>query len=340
MYILDLDELAANEVVKKNNRQLNSYIGKLEEERLFLLKELNLKNKIENTKKESPSWASFKSSSFKNKAIACSILSDTHFDEVVKLEETNGVNEYNRKIATKRLKEYFKQLVLFPHETLNFNYDGLMLCLGGDIVSGNIHEELAQTNESFIMDTCIYWSNQISKGIELLSEEYKKIHIVCCPGNHGRTSKLYRYKGRAQDNFDWLIYSIIARDFKHNKNITFQIPEVFETVFNVYNTKYLLTHGDSINTSSSGSGLYVPVQNGLNKKFKLHNSFGNPFDFSVLGHFHQYMTTKRFLINGALKGMDEYAFIHSYEFENPSQAFWVTLPQTLLPICHCPFVLL
>ena len=44
--------------------------------------------------------------------VVCTILSDTHFDEVVKPEEIQYRNEYNRKIAVQRLKTYFQKIIL------------------------------------------------------------------------------------------------------------------------------------------------------------------------------------------------------------------------------------
>ena len=47
----------------------------------------------------------------------------------------------------------------------------------------------------------------------------------------------------------------------------------------------------------------------------------------LLGHFHQYMTLPGIIVNGSLKGYDEYAMISNFGFEVPQQAFWLTTPE-------------
>ena len=76
--------------------------------------------------------------------MVCTILSDTHFDEVVKPEEIQFRNEYNREIAVKRLEAYFQKIILLTNDYVTgIDYEGIVLFLGGDIFSGDIHEELS-----------------------------------------------------------------------------------------------------------------------------------------------------------------------------------------------------
>ena len=52
------------------------------------------------------------------------------------------------------------------------------------------------------------------------------------------------------------------------------------------------------------------------------------FDYMVLGHFHQLIMapSSGFLLNGSLKGYDEYASIGNFAFEVPQQALWINVP--------------
>jgi len=75
-------------------------------------------------------------------------LSDLHLGEVVDPKEIGGVNEFNHQVAWNRV-ETFVQVLLdlcFSH-MVNPNYPGLVLCLGGDNVTGRIHPELSATND-------------------------------------------------------------------------------------------------------------------------------------------------------------------------------------------------
>jgi len=45
-----------------------------------------------------------------------------------------------------------------------------------------------------------------------------------------------------------------------------------------------------------------------------------------MGHWHQYIHHSRVIVNGSLKGYDEYAYSNNFGFERPQQALWLTHP--------------
>ena len=77
------------------------------------------------------------------------IWSDFHWGEVVDKSQVYGVNSYNMSIAKQRLHTLVDKTIgiCFDH-MVNPNYPGIVLMLGGDMVSGDIHEELEITNEA------------------------------------------------------------------------------------------------------------------------------------------------------------------------------------------------
>ena len=44
----------------------------------------------------------------------------------------------------------------------------------------------------------------------------------------------------------------------------------------------------------------------------------------LLGHWHQLIQLERLIVNGSLKGYDEYAYSNNFGFEPPRQALWLT----------------
>ena len=62
----------------------------------------------------------------KSSGVVCTILSDTHFDEVVKPEEIGFRNEYNREIAVARLENYFQKVILLTKDYITgINYEAV-----------------------------------------------------------------------------------------------------------------------------------------------------------------------------------------------------------------------
>jgi hypothetical protein len=62
------------------------------------------------------------------------------------------------------------------------------------------------------------------------------------------------------------------------------------------------------------------------RKAQRYLTTGENFSTLWLGHWHQYMPSSQLVINGSLKGYDEYAFINNFSFEPPQQALAVVTP--------------
>lgn len=275
-----------------------------------------------------PKWLSPKRPKKKDVAIATAFLSDTHFDEVVFPEQINYINGYNREIASNRLKLFFENTVRISRDHIaGIEIEGLVLAMGGDMVSGNIHEELKSTNDAPIMDTVIYWVDQLTAGIEMLAGEFGKVFIPCVTGNHGRNSKKVPAKNRARDNFDWLIYKLVEKHFRTDKRVTFQVAEGTEARWTVYGTKYQMSHGDQFRGGNGIAGVMSPIMLGDHRKRQREQATDTPYDILLLGHFHQYKDLGKVIINGSLKGYDEYAASCNFGYEPPRQAFWLTDPR-------------
>ena len=261
----------------------------------------------------------------KSSGVVCTILSDTHFDEVVKPEEIGYRNEYNREIAVARLENYFQKIILLTKDYITgINYEGCVLFLGGDIFSGDIHEELTQTNEDTILSSVIFWTEQITAGINLLAEHFKYVHIPCVVGNHGRRTRKPRAKLRAKDNFDWFLAKTLEQRFIENKKVTFEVATGADLMVDVQDTTYLLTHGDQARGGGGIGGIWPPLMRLVARKRN-----NTDFDYMVLGHFHQLIMapSSGFLLNGSLKGYDEYAAIENFAYEVPQQALWINVPE-------------
>ena len=328
-------EKKATDAVEEH--QLKRKVKELEHEKQSLLNRLEkettsfgVKGKLLDGVYEVPNWIEDRRGEARgtDDAVAVAFLSDMHLDEVVLPEQVDYVNAFNREIAEKRLKNFFSNTLqlAFDH-TKGISYSGLVLPFGGDFFSGNIHEELQQTNEATIIESVLHWVGPIIAGVEQLDAEFHKVHIPCVVGNHGRLTRKPTAKNRAQDNFDFLLYHIVARHFKDNPNVTFNISESADSFFTAFDTRFLLTHGDQFRGGGGIAGLLSPLMVGDHRKRKRQNAVRKPYDYMILGHWHQLSFFKGIIVNGSLKGYDEYASISNFDFEPPQQAFFLVQPE-------------
>ena len=311
------DRDAARQALKVSQAELASLTARL-----------HMVEQISDMDPSPPKWLTPKRKPSAHHATVTTILSDCHFDEVVNPDELGGVNAYDRAIATLRLRRYFDQVVSLTRDYMaGVTFDGAVVMLGGDLVSGAIHEELAQTNDDSILGTVLYWSEMICAGLHMLADEFGHVHCPGVPGNHGRLTRKPRAKGRARDNFDWLICQLVAREFHDDDRVTFDIPDAFFTQWNVYGTTYHLQHGDNTSGGGGWMGPLGPVMRHQVKVEAVGQATSQPFDHMVVGHWHTYVNLPRGTINGSLKGYDEYAMTKAFSFEEPIQALWLTTPE-------------
>jgi hypothetical protein len=289
---------------------------------------LDMVTTIEDGHVKPPAWASPDTSTKPHTGIPTLMLSDLHLDEVVNPDEVEGLNAYNRDIAEMRLERTFKKAIETTRDYLSgVSYEGIYLILGGDIISGWIHEELSETNEDTVPGTVAYWLDPLAAGIGMLAEEFGNVHIAGVVGNHGRVTKKPRAKKRVRDNIDWLIYKMLMRDFRNQDNITWQVPESADCMVSIYDTNFLVTHGDQFRGGSGIAGALSPLMLGQHRKARRQMIVDRPFDHLVMGHWHMYWAGRGLLVNGSTKGIDEYAYQGNFDYDPPKQAMWLTTPE-------------
>ena len=220
-----------------------------QEDNLVLLKQLIRDCDVPATP---PKWLA-KPSPGKNTGVPCLFVSDVHYDEVVLSNQINGANAYTREIANRRLKHLFlKTIDLLVHHMAKPDYEYLVLDLGGDMVSGNIHEELRETNEAPVSQSILSLMDQLVAGIDVLLPHFPKIVVNAVVGNHGRWDKKPRMKNRVYENYEWLLYQFLAKYYAANKDVVFNIADGADLIYQTYNFTTCLTHGDQF---KGGSGI-------------------------------------------------------------------------------------
>lgn len=256
------------------------------------------------------------------------LASDWHWGEVVDPAQTGGVNEYSIKTAHDRAKRMINNTIdLLNNHMVNPSYPGIVFALGGDMITGDIHEELVATNEREVMPTVVDLWGVLAWCIETLADKFGRVFVPCVSGNHGRYTKKMRAKGRNFTSFDWLLYTFLAKRFEGDARVTFYIPDGADALYSVYGHRYLLTHGDQFRGGDALIGPLGPIVRGDHRKRARNMQINADYDTIVMGHWHQLMQTQKFIVNGSLIGYTEYAYNNNYGFEPPRQALWITHPE-------------
>ncbi len=273
-----------------------------------------------------PKWV-FAPKTSKSPGVPKLMLSDLHWGEQVRASQIGGVNSYNLSIAHTRLRTVVETTIsLCKILDPTMSYPGIVIPLGGDMVSGNIHDELAASNELNTMPTVLDLYRQLVPTIRLMADTFGHVFLPCVSGNHDRDTKKIWSKDRNHTSFGWLLYQFLAAAFAEDKRVQFYIPDGSDALYRIYSTRYLLTHGDQFRGGDGIIGPLGPVTRGEQKKNTRNAAVGQDYDVMEFGHFHKRMLTARLRGNGSLKGYDEYAADNNFGYEPASQNFWVTHP--------------
>jgi hypothetical protein len=277
---------------------------------------------------EPPKWLNPSKVARSGLMVPTLMLSDLHWGETVYPTQVNGVNEYSIAIAQRRLRTAIERTVdLCKLHMVDPHYPGIVCALGGDMLSGDIHEELSESNDLPVMPAmldlfgCLIWA------VGRLADEFGKVFIPCVTGNHGRNTRKPRAKSRNYSNFDWLLYQFLARHFAADKRVQFHIPDGSDAHWSVFGHRYCLTHGDQFRGGDGMIGALGPIIRGDHKKRSRNGQIELGYDTLLLGHWHQLIQLQRLIVNGSLKGYDEYAASGNFGFEPPQQALWLTHSQ-------------
>lgn len=263
------------------------------------------------------------------------IWSDWHWGETVRKEDMGGRNEFNYDIACERVDNLVNRTIslLMDYAGTDPVYNGIYVCLGGDMISGGIHDELVETNWAPAVGQAFQVQEVLAGALEAMADQFGKVFVPCVVGNHGRNAKRPRAKLAIHENSEYWLYKSLEKHFADDERFHFTVATSSDVDFSVYGHRFRLTHGDTLGVKGGDGqiGALGPITRGVLKTNASDREIGLGFDTAIIGHWHSYQPRGaliRAIVNGTLKGHDEYAlrFLRA-PYNRPSQALWLMSPK-------------
>lgn len=327
----DLARFQENQSLQRSNRTLRAEVRAQATELDEARKLLGIYETVEAARLEPPRWPAPRRSGARHSGVLCFALADIHWGATVRPEEIGGINAYNLGIAERRLRYTFEGVIKIARNYFaGVEYDGLQIFLPGDMHSGEIHAELRETNAVGITDSITSLLEPLEAGINMLASEFGKVNVACVVGNHSRRTRKPIAKRRVIDNYDYLTYRLLAREYgASNAKVNIAISPSADAPVQVYGTHYVLSHGDQFRGGSGISAELAPLLLGVHRKMRRDAATGHPFDVMVIGHFHKtlFLPTSGLIVCGSVMGYDEHAFIKNFRPEMPQSLLWIDTPE-------------
>lgn len=299
--------------IRREQSLINQLRNRLKQAETELIAQQDWRRQVESMSgvaTESPLWLPKPHIAKGHRLIPMLFSSDFQCGEVIRAAELDGINEYNEHIFVERYQAMIdKTIELATHNTGATEFPYAVYLRGGDAISGEIHEELAQTNDLSSIPALRLLKQQEAEGIRRLKARFGKVRVISIVGNHGRTTHKSHAKGYSERSFETALAWWLADTFEGDPNVTFWAPPSGDALFDVSGWSFLLSHGDRTG-SKGGQGFVGPSATISRGHQKLYNNWtmtGRDVHCVLTGHLHTSLKLERGYANGSLAGYSEYA---------------------------------
>ena len=254
-------------------------------------------------------------------------ISDLHVGEVVRPDEIASANEYDPDVFVRRIRRLFSaSLEILPRWSADSHLRGVVIAVNGDLVSGDIHDELRRTNAIPAIEQVYLCADELTAGIEHMAAKFGAVWVTFTPGNHGRSTEKTHAKRTSALSYDMLIGEMVRRHFVNDTRVTVLLATGPDLEYPVLGWRVFQSHGDALGTGGGKgfAGPVLPIARGAKnvewQAYRLHKRH----DIILTAHYHTSSNPARgVLANGSVVGFNEYANRIRAGIEPPQQ--WLAL---------------
>lgn len=252
---------------------------------------------------------------------AVAIASDWHVEEPVEPEKVEGRNEYTLAIADRRVTRFFDAIIdMVDHHRAGGRIVVRDLVLGfiGDLMTGDIHDELVESSQLSPTLTALWLKPRIVAGVRRVADalDLRSVTIPWCRGNHGRIGQKKKVSTGAENSYEWLLGKLVEQDLADDPRVRCVTTKSEHQFVRVYDWTLGFTHGDQINYGGGVGGISIPILKALSSLDSVKRA-----DLRFMGHFHQFRDLHAVIVNGSLIGYAPFGYHVKAPYEPPAQAF-------------------
>jgi hypothetical protein len=143
----------------------------------------------------------------KHSATMVVLLSDIHCEERVDPSTVNGLNDYSLDVCDARLHELEQRFfTMLDHERQIAKIDRVVVWLGGDFISGHIHDDTAELAQMAPLSATRWIGERLRAFIDAVADNAGEIIVATNSGNHGRSTEKLRIGTEMEHSFEQHLY--------------------------------------------------------------------------------------------------------------------------------------
>jgi len=262
-------------------------------------------------------------------------ITDSHMGMVQEADEIEHFNEFNPDICDRRNLGFINGFVdwVSLHRGV-YNIRECNLIFTGDLISGDIHDELRVTNAFPVPEQIVRAAQVHTKQIALLTPYFEKVTVdFLTEDNHSRLTKKPQAKEAGLNSYGYLIARLMEAYLSKHTNLVFNIHAMHEKVITIGTRNYLITHGHGIRawmgipwygierrTAREATARQSIIMADVERAKEI------GFNKILHGHFHVPFDTPLYSCGGSVSGTDAYDHQCGRHAE-PSQCGWMLHPK-------------
>ena len=249
-------------------------------------------------------------------------LSDGHHDQIVTLEETGDLEQYDFPISCARAEHLIDTVIEHSQEHLTkYRFENLWILANGDHTSGEIHGHEKRSYFKNQMKNTLAIGQLHALMIRDLAPYFENVYCVYVPGNHGRRTAKKDHYG-AHENWDYMVAKTTELWCRDLDNVGFAIPNAFSVNVDIRGHGFHMCHGDDVK-GSLGIPFYGMVRKQKNLMALNNVTGGTRIRYFCMGHHHVQASMAdldgELLVNGAWLGNDPFSYNSFSGYRAPTQ---------------------
>ena len=262
-------------------------------------------------------------------------ISDGHMGAVQLADEIEGFGEFSPVICRDRQIDYATRFCKWIDvNRAGYQIDDLAVIVTGDLISGDIHDELRVTNEFPTPVQCVRAAEVLTEQIRLVASAFNNVTVhFLVEDNHARLTKKPQAKEAGYNSFNYVVGKITEIYLQKHSNVDFRIYPQYEKVIEVLNRQYLISHGHGIRgwmgipwysierhvKREAGARMQIIMDDITRAK-----DVG--FHKYVFGHYHTHFETDLYSCCPSVQGTDAHDHKNG-RYSRPGQSGWLVHPR-------------
>lgn len=247
------------------------------------------------------------------------LYGDAHAGERTDPRATEGWGVYNYAIAQARTLRYLEALTRWlTTQRAGYRIDEVAVILLGDMVSGDIHDELRCTAEFPAPVQAIAAGRLVAMLVSGLAAQARRVVVYGVAGsNHGRLTKKPQFKQGALNNWDWVVYEYARALLAQHGNVAVDVLPAKKHLVQVAGHGFLCAHGDAVRAWMGIPWYGIEREIGrearrrlerMNDRLRRELPVEGLYEYGLGAHWHTPFVGPgfRYIVNGSLSGTNEY----------------------------------